>query len=775
MSCSIPVSKQLFCCNPFFIKGHSRVNKNLRPVQEWMKRKSENLVLGYKICTSCRKKLSKKNNEVESDVNIQESDPEDNAALDNALSSLNNSLQSLGESPVKSKRLNERSYPKKKLMKIDNSLRLVLGVESEGENKPKMDDETEIISQLKNKFKNTTKKSEKIQILTILPESWSTRKVQEEFGATNFMVRKAKKLVKEKGILSTPNLRPGKTIKDDTVTIVKSFYNDDDISRCLPGKKDYKTISTLGVKSKVQKRLLLCNLREGFALFKEKNPELKIGFSKFCELRPKNIILAGASGSHNVCVCAIHQNVKLMLIGAKMKELSADQDFNLSSYKHCLSWMICNPPLPECFEQKCKSCPGTTRLKECITKLFDENGIDEIIYKQWITTDRSTLETLIKSADDFLDELLRKLSMLLMHSFVAKEQSKFLDDLKSELKEGELILICDFSENFSFVIQDEVQGFHWNSLQATIHPIIVYYKEANVLKHRSIVVISECLIHNTVAVHLFQKKVIELLHDGLIDEKTKKIFYFSDGCAAQYKNKKNFINLCYHKADFGIDAEWHFFATSHGKGPSDGLGGTVKRLASKASLQRPFEDQILTPFQLYLWCTENIKNCNFVYAKIEEHIEEEKALKERFSQCQTIVGTRKKHCYIPQSKSQVKTKTFSNSSESVIDKVVPSEDDVPLENINGFVACVYDSKWYLGCVLDVFEESNEVKISFLQPHGPSKSFTFPSRGDIKLVPTYAVLAKIDVSTAPGRTYSLKKKDEKHIITKFLAVMKSHQN
>jgi len=32
-------------------------------------------------------------------------------------------------------------------------------------------------------------------------------------------------------------------------------------------------------------------------------------------------------------------------------------------------------------------------------------------------------------------------------------------------------------------------------------------------------------------------------------------------------------------------AEWHFYATAHGKGVCDGLVGTVKRLAAKASLQ----------------------------------------------------------------------------------------------------------------------------------------------------------------------------------------------
>ena len=53
--------------------------------------------------------------------------------------------------------------------------------------------------------------------------------------------------------------------------------------------------------------------------------------------------------------------------------------------------------------------------------------------------------------------------------------------------------------------------------------------------------------------------------------------------AGQYKNCKNFLNLCHHESDFGLDAEWNFFATSHGKGPCDGVGGIVKRLAARAS------------------------------------------------------------------------------------------------------------------------------------------------------------------------------------------------
>ena len=79
-------------------------------------------------------------------------------------------------------------------------------------------------------------------------------------------------------------------------------------------------------------------------------------------------------------------------------------------------------------------------------------------------------------------------------------------------------------------------------------------------------VISENKEHDNISVHLFQHKLISFRswteHFG---DKPKRIIYMSDGCAGQYKNCYNFTNLCHHEEDFGIPAEWHFFATSHGK------------------------------------------------------------------------------------------------------------------------------------------------------------------------------------------------------------------
>ena len=45
----------------------------------------------------------------------------------------------------------------------------------------------------------------------------------------------------------------------------------------------------------------------------------------------------------------------------------------------------------------------------------------------------------------------------------------------------------------------------------------------------------------------------------------------------EYKNYKNFMDLCPHKDDFRISAKWVLFATSYYKSPCDGIGWSVKQ------------------------------------------------------------------------------------------------------------------------------------------------------------------------------------------------------
>ena len=98
-------------------------------------------------------------------------------------------------------------------------------------------DENEIIRQLREKFKEA-KRSEKVQILTVLPRSWSISNVQDEFGVSNGMVRKAKDLncYKEGDFVNTKSkTRPCSGNRNHT-DLVQSFYECDEFSWMLPGK-----------------------------------------------------------------------------------------------------------------------------------------------------------------------------------------------------------------------------------------------------------------------------------------------------------------------------------------------------------------------------------------------------------------------------------------------------------------------------------------------------------------------------------------------------------
>lgn len=77
--------------------------------------------------------------------------------------------------------------------------------------------------------------------------------------------------------------------------------------------------------------------------------------------------------------------------------------------------------------------------------------------------------------------------------------------------------------------------------------------------------------HDSVYVYYVQKQLSKQ-NFPLIN----KVVYFTDGAASHFKNRKSFLNLAYHKEDFGLSSEWHFHATSHGKSGVNGVAGTFK-------------------------------------------------------------------------------------------------------------------------------------------------------------------------------------------------------
>ena len=185
---------------------------------------------------------------------------------------INQSLELIGVSPFNKRNMKRSAIyvPRKKervketiLTKID-----ALATNSstpQAQNELGSQDAENIVQSLVKKYESTTKRSEKISILTIFAPSWSRRKMMLRFGCSNRMATQAKHLALEKGILSNPNPKSGKPIEEDTADAVREFYHHDNISRAMPKKKDCLSVCIRGETVKLQKRLILGTLKEIYA------------------------------------------------------------------------------------------------------------------------------------------------------------------------------------------------------------------------------------------------------------------------------------------------------------------------------------------------------------------------------------------------------------------------------------------------------------------------------------------------------------------------------
>jgi hypothetical protein len=241
---------------------------------------------------------------------------------------------------------------------------------------------------------------------------------------------------------------------------------------------------------------------------------------------------------------------------------------------------------------------------------------------------------------------------------VAWHQVQHLTQCKDTLNESECVELVDFEENYSFMVQDAVQWYHWSKDQVTYHPIVIYMHQPEFpskLKLVSLFILSDCMARVTSTFYAFQRNVTQ--YSKTLDSKMKVILYFSDWAASYHR--KNFSNLVNHNNDFGIAAEWHFFATSHSRSPCGTIGGTKKWKAAKPSLQHPYSNQVWeadTQRLLQIFTREYSLRKIFLCQSGRCHRNWKRG------NCTLIPTTKEYHCYIPLNSNIVRILRVSGSS-----------------------------------------------------------------------------------------------------------------
>ena len=347
---------------------------------------------GQKLCPTCLKggKEIKKKCDTES---LEETDEDLYESHEDLKEKLDTSFKSLG-----------CSYCSRKVSQIVSATKVKIA-EVMGTDESEFDreeDKTHHQSHCDSQLHRLTKlvkekckispRQEKLRLLTLVPGTWTIKQISEKFGVSNRLVKQARQLKKEKGILGEPESKKGRTLNMATIQRVRAFYEDDEYSRMWPSKKEFVSVRVDVKKVHKQKRLLLLNLNELYIQFKKQWPNDKIGFSKFCELRPKWCITVNSFGMHSVCVCQIHQNIKPQTHA--IPHANVDRKADPTDYKYLLSLMVCDMKNRSCMLRSCSKCPGVEPLKEHIETLFESAGLDGddmIKFSQWVSTDRTEL------------------------------------------------------------------------------------------------------------------------------------------------------------------------------------------------------------------------------------------------------------------------------------------------------------------------------------------------------------------------------------------------
>lgn len=223
--------------------------------------------------------------------------------------------------------------------------------------------------------------------------------------------------------------------------------------------------------------------------------------------------------------------------------------------------------------------------------------------------------------EDAIHELNNQLLRFKKHWYINKQQSKYFLNQKLSQSNKEIVLQIDFAENFAVFHQDEVQAAHFGYDQITIFTACAWHKS----QAKSMVIISDSLLHDKFAVWVFLQKIIEHLKEEFPD--TQKISIFSDGCASQFKNRFILTSLPLIEKNNKIKVTWSFFATSHGKGAVDGIGGTIKRIVWQAIKARKIQitsakdfakyaSKVVKQIQIFYIDKEKIDDCSSEFKNI---------------------------------------------------------------------------------------------------------------------------------------------------------------
>ena len=225
--------------------------------------------------------------------------------------------------------------------------------------------------------------------------------------------------------------------------------------------------------------LMQITVRSAYRKFKKAH-DIKIGLSKFMDLRPKNVRKLSLK-HRQFCLCPYCLNIKykIIAINKAVVENNLPIDMKVEDEHAFLDVLLCKKAKGkkfhrrECVFGKCDTCKDVhsqimahyeeflTLDKEVSWNYWGRSECEDGKIRRIMMTYKKTPADLV---NDLVQDVVRPMQgiTIMEHMFVAAWQSEQFQELKNNLPTGWVLLLMDFAKNRTVHYQDEIKSaFFW--------------------------------------------------------------------------------------------------------------------------------------------------------------------------------------------------------------------------------------------------------------------------------------------------------------------------
>ncbi|GBL55732.1 hypothetical protein AVEN_262603-1 [Araneus ventricosus] len=125
----------------------------------------------------------------------------------------------------------------------------------------------------------------------------------------------------------------------------------------------------------------------------------------------------------------------------------------------------------------------------------------------------------------------------------------------------------------------------------------------------------------------------------------------------------------------------------------------------------------------------------------------------RYQTINTIKGTRSNHSFVPINETQLLVSRVSDFTTTFIATLESKTIPLTFQD-EQYVAYTYGINWWIGKIVECYDEYNDFKIMFMHPHGQSALYMWLKPLDACWIPYEHIMRIVSAPSTNTRTYKI---------------------